>query len=130
MNGPNQDKLASLNDGALLLLSDISYYVSTLGRRVSFIANSDCDVNGCTVSNADLGVSGRFTIEDFVSEGESIAEGLTLVGAGSRNGIDLYRLSERIPYEDESLDIEGFGGWMRHNVFAAWGETSRLEAFP
>ncbi len=120
MNGPNQDKLTYLDDDALLLLSDISYSVSALGGRARFIANSDCDMDGCTVSNDRLGVSERFTIEEFVSEGESIEEGLALVGAGSRNGIDLYRVSQRIPYQDQEIDVKGFGGWMRHSVFAAW----------
>ena len=119
MNGPNQDKLTYLNDNALLLLSDMSIQASRSGQRTRWIANSECDVNGCTASNASFNLSQRFTTDDIVAEGESISEGLALVGAGSRNGIDLYRVSERVSIGDGYFDATGFGGWMRHSVFTS-----------
>ena len=124
-SGPSSNNLTYLNNDVLLFVSDISLYASTPQGRVRLLANSNCDPQGCSVSNSALGYSERFTIEDLVAEGESIPGSFELVDSGSRNGVELYRASQHIPYDDGDIDVEGFGGWMRHNTFVAFvGETT------
>ena len=123
---PDVDNLTRLNPDALLLMSDMYLYGrDQQGKAVDFTIDATCSLDGCVTSNAQLGYSDRFVIGDFVDAEDSISEDFQLAGIGSRNGVELYRASQTIPLDDGDVDVEGYGAWMRHNLFGSFvGETT------
>ena len=123
---PDADNLTRLNSDAFLLMSDMYLYGrDQQGEEVNFTIDTTCSLDGCVASNAQLGFSERFVIGDFVDADDSIPDDFQFVGIGSRNGVELYRASQTIPLDDGEVDVEGYGAWMRHNLFGAFvGETT------
>ena len=123
---PDADNLTQLNSDAFLLMSDMYLYGrDQQGEEVNFTIDTTCSLDGCVASNAQLGFSERFVIGDFVDADDSIPDDFQFVGIGSRNGVELYRASQTIPLDDGEVDVEGYGAWMRHNLFGAFvGETT------
>ena len=123
---PDADNLSQLNSDALLLMSDMYLYGrDEQGKTVNFTIDATCSLDGCVASNAQLRFSERFIIGDFLNTDDSISDDFQFVGIGSRNGVELYRASQTIPLDDGEVNVEGYGAWMRHNLFGSFvGETT------
>ncbi len=106
--------LEQLNENALLLLSDA--YAS---GDVTIYIDSSCDLNGCTWREREFGISQRINISDLFDSSTPVADDFKIRRAGSRNGLDLYRLSQTLSIEGEPVSAHGMGFWLMNSLGAA-----------
>lgn len=106
--------LEQLNENALLLLSDA--YAS---GDTTIYFDSSCDLNGCTWREREFGISQRINISDLFDSSTPVADDLNVRRAGSRNGLDLYRLSQTVSVEGEPISAHGMGFWLMNSVGGA-----------
>lgn len=106
--------LEQLNENALLLLSDAYIYAGD-----TIYVDSSCDLNGCTWREREFGISQRINISDLFDSSTPVADDLNIRRAGSRNGLDLYRLSQTLSVEGEPVSAHGMGFWLMNSLGGA-----------
>ena len=110
-------RITHFNNMGLLVVSDISVQASRGGQVANHTLASTCYLDRCEVQNQSLGFSATFTPYDISDDSGAILTSMEISSKTTRNGVDIYRTRLSVPVGDTAMNVNGYGGWMEHNLF-------------